>query len=1159
MRKQFLFAFFGILLAMSGFGQTQVDLPVTFDVATVNYNLVDFGGNISSIVIDPIAPTNKVCKVIKTATAESWAGTTIGGPAGMATTIPFAPGFTIMTMRVFSPNAGVPVLMKVEVVGAPSQSVETQAFTTIANGWETLEFNFANQTSGNPMNFGLSYKVLSVFFNFNIPGSVAGEKIYYCDDIAFGQSGPVPLNLPVTFDNPNVNYDLVDFGGNISNIEFDPVVPTNKVCKVIKPLAAELWAGTTIGGATGFATAIPFASNATKISMRVYSPDAGIPVRMKVEDPLDPGKSVETEKLTTVANGWETLEFNFANQASGTAPINFTYTYKKMSVFFIFGTTGAIAGSKTYYCDDIAFVPPVVVLVDLPVTFDNPIVNYNLVDFGGNVSSIVNDPVVPTNKVCKVIKSATAELWAGTTIGGAAGLATPIPFALGATIMTMRVYSPNAGIPVRMKVEDPNDAGKSVETEALTTMANGWETLEFNFANQASGTAPINFTYTYKKLSVFFNFGTTGAIAGEKTYYCDDIAFGPAGPTPVNLPVTFDNPNVNYDLVDFGGNISAIVIDPVVPTNKVCKTIKINTAELWAGTTIGGTIGFATPIPFVPGATKILMRVYSPDAGIPVRMKVEDPNDGGKSVETEKFTTVSNTWETLEFNFANPATGSNPINFTYTYKKLSVFFNFGTTGAVAGEKTYYFDDIVFGPPAPIQVDLPINFDNSNVNYDLVDFGGNFSVIEFDPVAPTTKVCKTIKISTAESWAGTTIGGAAGLATAIPFALGATKMTMRVYSPDAGIPIRMKVEDPNDAAKSVETEAITTGANSWETLEFNFANPAPGSNPLNFTYMYKKLSVFFNFGTAGAVAGTKTYYFDDIVFKGYTPTTINVTFQVQGNDSSLVYIFGNWNNWGNWPGTPMNLIGNGVYSVTLPFIENSSHEFQFVNGNPPVKEVLDPAWLCTNGNPVYTNRVLTLGASDTIICLNWSSCNSCNVPIVPTNRTLENITVVAEQGSCYDATQTITVAGNNSFFRVEEFGEVTLVAGQKITILPGAQVMSGGYLHAHITATQQYCTLPAAREVKSIEIQEIPVNDNGALSVRIFPNPTSSDVTLDLQGVSEGAQAKFDMISIRGEKLRTGELTGNGKHPLSLNGISVGVYYIRIICGDQVVTRMIMKR
>ena len=57
---------------------------------------------------------------------------------------------------------------------------------------------------------------------------------------------------------------------------------------------------------------------------------------------------------------------------------------------------------------------------------------------------------------------------------------------------------------------------RSVETEATTTVANAWETLTFNFANQAAGTAPLNLAYTYNKVSIFFNFGVTGATAGRE-------------------------------------------------------------------------------------------------------------------------------------------------------------------------------------------------------------------------------------------------------------------------------------------------------------------------------------------------------------------------------------------------------------------------------------------------------------------------------------------------------------------------------------------------------------------------------------------------------------------------------------------------------------------
>jgi hypothetical protein len=165
----------------------------------------------------------------------------------------------------------------------------------------------------------------------------------------------------------------------------------------------------------------------------------------------------------------------------------------------------------------------------------------------------------------------------------------------------------------------------------------------------------------------------------------------------LNLPVDFENTTPSYyGLTDFGGNASEIIVDAANPDNHVVKTIKTAVAELWAGTTVGGTVGFATPIPFAPGSTTMSVRVWSPTAGTRIRLKVEDANDPTISVETEANTTVANSWETLVFNFSNQALGTAVINFAYSYNKASIFFNFGTTGAQAGEHTYYWDDMYFG-------------------------------------------------------------------------------------------------------------------------------------------------------------------------------------------------------------------------------------------------------------------------------------------------------------------------------------------------------------------------------------------------------------------------------------------------------------------------------
>ena len=122
-----------------------------------------------------------------------------------------------------------------------------------------------------------------------------------------------------------------------------------------------------------------------------------------------------------------------------------------------------------------------------------------------------------------------------------------------------------------------------------------------------------------------------------------------------------------------------------------------------------------------------------------------------------------------------------------------------------------------------------------------------------------------------------------------------------------------------------------------------------------------------------------------------PVPINVTFQVESPDSLPVTLIGSWN-WSSYPGFPMTLIAPNKYSVTIPLTASTAYEFLFVNGATPVKEALNPASPCTNGNTQYTNRVLNVGTIDTGLCYTWATCNTCIVPPPPSN---VNVTLQVE--------------------------------------------------------------------------------------------------------------------------------------------------------------------
>lgn len=873
---------------MLGFAQ-QMDLPVSFDVAGVDYGVIGFeGAEASTIEADPTDATNTVVKVIKSATAQPWAGTTVTNADGdgLATPIPFTASSAKMSLRVWSPDAGIPVRLKVEVHGVPSQSVETDAFTTVAGQWETLVFNFENEGSGTAaLNLAYTYDKASVFFNYGTNGATAGEKTYYFDDLELAILPPAIYNVTFQVDmqnvtgftTPEVNGTFNSWCGNCNSMTD---ANSDGIWEVTLPLEE--------------------GNYEYKFS---YDAWAG-------QEALTVGSSCT---ITSFGNTNRTLALN----ADVVLPV--------------------VCWNSCVGCN-------VIVLdqMDLPVTFEDSTVEYGVIGFeGADASTIEEDPTDASNTVVKVIKSATAQPWAGTTVTNADGdgLASAIPFTSTEKQMSVRVWSPDAGIPVRLKVEDHLDPTRSVETDAITTSAGAWETLIFNFANQAAGTAAYNAAYTYDKASVFFNYGTNGATAGEKTYYFDDLEFYTGVVVPDTFDVTFQidmqnvtgftTPEVNGTFNSWCGNCNSMT--------------DTNSDGIWEVTLA------------LPAGNYEYKYSYDAWAG-------QEALTEGSSCTITSF---GNTNRTLTLN-------------------ADVVLPAVCWGSCVGCNVIVLN----------QMDLPVTFEDANVEYGVIGFeGAEASSIEVDPTDATNTVVKVIKSATAQPWAGTTVTNAAeeGLASAIPFTSTETQMTVRVWSPDAGIPVRLKVEDHSDPTVSVETEATTTTAGAWETLTFDFANEATGTATLNLANTYDKASVFFNYGTNGATAGEKTYYFDDLAFgSGSVQTDFNVTFQVDMQNVTgftTPEVNGIFNNWCGGCAPMSDANSDGIWELTIP-LAAGTYEFKYAYDNWAGQETLAPGGSCVLTTGAFTNRIITVSADITLPVVCWNSCSACDNPTGPFNVTFQ---------------------------------------------------------------------------------------------------------------------------------------------------------------------------
>ncbi|MBL7747257.1 MAG: PKD domain-containing protein, partial [Chitinophagaceae bacterium] len=254
--------------------------------------------------------------------------------------------------------------------------------------------------------------------------------------------------------------------------------------------------------------------------------------------------------------------------------------------------------ATTTYTTTITITDPVL----LPLTFESPTVNYTFTNFGGGVATRIDNPqsggINTSAKVGRMVKNAP-EIWAGSFIA----LGNPIDFSAN-KVFRMKVFSPRVGAKVLLKTENLTNGSIFFEKEVLTTVANAWEDLAFDFRT-------INTANSYQKVVLIFDFGVVGDGSPNFTWLFDDIRLVNQMPVGIlNLPVTFDLPGVNYEVIDFGGNQSVEAADPLVPANKVKKTTKPTGAEVWAGTTMGDR--FSAPIPFTATKTQMSVRVYSP-------------------------------------------------------------------------------------------------------------------------------------------------------------------------------------------------------------------------------------------------------------------------------------------------------------------------------------------------------------------------------------------------------------------------------------------------------------------------------------------------------------------------------------------------------------------
>jgi hypothetical protein len=473
-----------------------------------------------------------------------------------------------------------------------------------------------------------------------------------------------PLLLPLTFQSTTLNYNWSNFdGGNMTTVN-NPnpggINTSTKVAKMVKS-PGQPWGGSLIA----LSSAIDFSTNKI-FRVKVFSPRVGAKMLLKVENATNAGINFEREATTTVANQWEYLYFDYST-------INTAQSYHKIIVIWELGTPGDGSANFTFHMDDfelVASLPPAP--LSLPLTFESTTTTFGWFDFDGGQVTVINNPqssgINTSSRVCRMVKN-PGQPWGGSFLT----LSSAMDFSTN-KVFRMKVFSPRAGAKVLLKVENSANAGQNFEKEVVTTMANNWEDLVFDYSG-------INTANTYNRVVLIFDLGTPGDGSANFTFLFDDIRL--TNSFPVAIPLNFEYP-VTYGWFDFDGGNMTVINNPqsggINTSAKVARMVK-NPGQPWGGS----FLTLSEPLPFSLSRT-FRMKVFSPRANAKVLLKVENSANSGINFEREVTIGTANAWVDLTIDY----TGINTAN---TYDRIVLIFDLGTPGDGSANYTFLVDDI----------------------------------------------------------------------------------------------------------------------------------------------------------------------------------------------------------------------------------------------------------------------------------------------------------------------------------------------------------------------------------------------------------------------------------------------------------------------------------
>lgn len=296
-------------------------------VLSLSAPVTDFGGAVTdqtaqnpTASVQAMSASSSVMKTTKSAEAEAWAGTSLGD----IVVLPVTEQRSIITVSVYSPKVGAPVLLKLENALNDTQTVEVLTLTTKSNQWETLTFDFTKVKEGSQaLNPAFTFDKKSIFFDFLVKETQ--DEVFYWDNVTFveaqdsvdpvdpvdpGNGGTTTVVQGIDFENQTLTWEVFENADNpamdfIDNPNVNGLNVSNTAAKIVARKAGQPWAGTVTRSVESFA----LNSSVSTVKMMVYK-DKISPVVFKLATESQWGAEISV--TNTKIGEWEELTFDFS-------------------------------------------------------------------------------------------------------------------------------------------------------------------------------------------------------------------------------------------------------------------------------------------------------------------------------------------------------------------------------------------------------------------------------------------------------------------------------------------------------------------------------------------------------------------------------------------------------------------------------------------------------------------------------------------------------------------------------------------------------------------------------------------------------------------------------------------------------------------------------